>query len=55
VKDELARCRGTQFDPEVVDALLASNTFRYVAVSPPHPWPTVDFNIRRFAATQGDE
>ena len=36
---ELRRERGLQFDPVVVDAMLASGWQTKVAASPPHPWP----------------
>lgn len=55
VNDELCRCRGTQFDPAVIDALLECNALRRVSVSPPHPWPAADFDIRHFSATAAED
>ena len=49
VVDELGRCRGSQFDPQVVDALISSGVLRRVIVSSPRPWPA--FELRDFAAT----
>jgi len=50
VADELLRCRGSQFDPAVVDALIASKALRRVSVSPPRPWPALELS-QHFAAT----
>jgi putative two-component system response regulator len=41
VVDELKRCSGTQFDPEVVAALIRSGVLRTVVVSPPRPWSAI--------------
>jgi putative two-component system response regulator len=41
VIDEVKRCSGTQFDPDVVSALIKSGVLRTVVVSPPKPWAAI--------------
>ncbi len=41
VIDEVRKCSGTQFDPEVVAALIKSGALRTVVVSPPKPWASI--------------
>lgn len=41
VVDEVKRCSGSQFDPDVVTALIRSGVLRTVAVSPPKPWAAI--------------
>lgn len=39
--EEVHRCSGTQFDPEIVNAMIESRLHRRIHVSPPHPGPAV--------------
>ena len=41
VLEEVHRCSGTQFDPEIVNAMIESRLHRRIHVSPPRPWPAV--------------
>jgi hypothetical protein len=48
--DEIERCSGTHFDPDVVAALMSSDCRRRIIASPPQPWPAVqeEGSARRF-------
>lgn len=41
VFDEIERCSGSHFDPEVVKALMTTDCHSKIAASPPHPWPAL--------------
>lgn len=48
--DEIERCSGSHFDPDVVAALMSSDCRRRIIASPPQPWPAVneEGSARRF-------
>src|SRR4029079_36219 len=41
VFDEIERCAGSHFDPDVVKAMMTSDCHAKVVSSPPHPWPAL--------------
>ncbi|MGK2961951.1 MAG: HD domain-containing phosphohydrolase [Gemmatimonadaceae bacterium] len=49
VIEEVHRCSGTQFDPEIVSAMIESRLHRRIHVSPPHPWPAVPIDPAEIA------
>ncbi|HKY98836.1 MAG TPA: HD domain-containing phosphohydrolase [Gemmatimonadaceae bacterium] len=48
--DEIERCSGSHFDPDVVTALMSSDCRKRIVASPPQPWPAVkeEGSARRF-------
>jgi putative two-component system response regulator len=48
--EEIERCSGSHFDPDVVAALMSSDCRRRIVASPPQPWPAVkeEGSARRF-------
>lgn len=41
VFDEIERCQGSHFDPDVVAALMTTEAHSRIVASPPHPWPAL--------------
>ncbi len=39
VIEEVHRCSGSHFDPEIVNAMIETRFHRRISVSPPRPWP----------------
>ncbi len=39
VIEEVHRCSGTHFDPDIVNAMIETSFHRRISVSPPRPWP----------------